>query len=112
MRNSTLSWVAGLFACAPMLVVAQPVEATRPTAPLKYSSAFADYKPFQDLEPGNWRALNDAVGAAALKHGGSASPSASPSGSPPSTAAPKAGMPMHDMKSMPGMAHPMQGGKP
>lgn len=35
----------------------------RPAAgdPLHYHSAFADYKPWQDTGPGDWRALNDAV---------------------------------------------------
>lgn len=31
------------------------------SAPLQYRSAFADYKPWQDTRPGDWRALNDAV---------------------------------------------------
>ncbi len=108
MQKSTLLWVAGISACAPMLALAQPGEPTRPTAQLKYISAFADYKPFQDLEPGNWRALNDTVGAAAAKPG---APSNQPSQTSPA-ATPKAGMPLHDMKSMPGMNHPMPGGKP
>lgn len=112
MQKSTLLWVAGISACAPMLAIAQPAEPTRPATQLKYTSAFADYKPFKDLEPGDWRALNDAVGAAAAKQ--VVQPS-QPSPTSPATvppAAPKAGMPAHDMKSMPGMNHPMQGGKP
>jgi hypothetical protein len=104
MQKSTLLWVAGISACAPMLAFAQPAEPTRPIAQLKYTSAFADYKPFKDLEPGDWRALNDAVAAAAAKQG------AQPNQAAP--AAPKAGMPAHDMKSMPGTSHPMHGGKP
>lgn len=112
MQKSTLLWVAGFSACAPMLAIAQPAEPTRPAAQLKYTSAFADYKPFKDLEPGDWRALNDAVGAAAAKQG--VQPS-QPSQTAPATVPPatqKGGMPAHDMKSMPGMNHPMQGGKP
>lgn len=109
MQKSTLLWVAGFSACAPMLAIAQPAEPTRPAAQLKYTSAFADYRPFKDLEPGDWRALNDAVGAAAAKPGVQPSQPA-PATAPPAT--PKAAMPAHDMKSMPGMNHPMQGGKP
>lgn len=108
MQKTTLLWVAGISACAPMLAIAQRAEPARPAAQLKYTSAFADYKPFKDLEPGDWRALNDAVGAAAAKQG--VQPS-QPSQSAPA-AAPKAAMPAHDMKSMPGMNHPMKGGKP
>ena len=42
---------------------AQGRAAPSPTAssPLQYRSAFADYKPWQDIGPGDWRALNDAV---------------------------------------------------
>lgn len=109
MQKSTLLWVAGISACVPMLAIAQPAEPTRPAAQLKYTSAFADYKPFKHLEPGDWRALNDAVGAAAAKQGVQPSQPA-PATSPPAT--PKPAMPAHDMKSMPGMDHPMQGGKP
>lgn len=109
MQKSTLLWVAGISACVPMLAIAQPAEPTRPAAQLKYTSAFADYKPFKDLEPGDWRALNHAVGAAAAKQGVQSSQTA-PATVPP--AAPKGGMPAHDMKSMPGKNHPMQGGKP
>lgn len=114
MQKSTLLWVAGISACAPMLALAQPAESTRPVAQLKYTSAFADYKPFKDLEPADWRTLNDAVGAAAAKQGvqpSQPSPTA-PAATTAPPAAPKAGMPAHDMKSMPGTSHPMHGGKP
>ncbi|KAB0579053.1 hypothetical protein F7Q92_15325 [Ideonella dechloratans] len=112
MQKSTLLWVAGISACVPMLAIAQPAEPTKPAAQLKYTSAFADYKPFKDLEPGDWRALNHAVGAAAAKQGvqPSQASQAAPAAAPPAT--PNAAMPAHDMKSMPGMGHPMQGGKP
>jgi hypothetical protein len=32
-----------------------------------YSSAFADYRPYEDLELANWRAVNDTVREAAAK---------------------------------------------
>ena len=31
------------------------------SSPLQYRSVFADYKPWRDIAPGDWRALNDAV---------------------------------------------------
>lgn len=51
--------------------VAEPRNAKAGT-PLRYQSAFADYKPYSDVDLGNWRAVNDAVGVAALKQGGHA----------------------------------------
>lgn len=36
-------------------------QAAAASDPLPYRSAFADYKPWQDTKPGDWRALNDAV---------------------------------------------------
>ena len=72
-----------------------------------YQSAFADYKPYQDVPAGNWRALNDAVRDA----GGSmvpgmvmppASAAAPVAASGPSKATPKA--------PMKGMDHTMPGG--
>jgi len=109
MQKSTLLWVAGISACAPMLAIAQPAEPSRQVTPLPYTSAFANYTPFQELEPGNWRALNDAVGAAAAKPGSQSSPTA-PIAAP--AGATNNGMRPPDMKTMPGMNHPMHGGKP
>lgn len=65
-----------LHRLAPALALCLPL--LTPAQPLRYTSAFADYKPYQDLEPGPWRALNDAVGAAALKPAGHASHGAAP----------------------------------
>jgi hypothetical protein len=31
------------------------------SAPQRYQSAFADYKPYKDIKPGDWRALNESV---------------------------------------------------
>jgi hypothetical protein len=47
---------------------AQGGTAPQPPAsgPLQYRSAFADYKPWQDTRPGDWRALNDAVKGGAM----------------------------------------------
>ncbi len=38
-----------------------PADAKAPAASLIYQSAFADYKPYQDVPPGDWKALNDSV---------------------------------------------------
>jgi len=38
-------------------------------AQLQYTSAFEDYKPWQDIPAGNWRQANDVVGAAAARRG-------------------------------------------
>ncbi len=50
------------------VVALRPAFAQAPTPPqaaasasLPYRSAFADYKPWQDAKPGDWRALNEAV---------------------------------------------------
>lgn len=129
MQKTTLGWVAALSACVPWLACAQPAQPAEPSrAPqrLPYVSAYLDYKPFRDLGPGDWRALNQTVGAAALRQGhaaGSAeaqAPTAGPTSVPaaaPTTApasAPKPGMAGHGTKAMPGMDHghhPTPGGQ-
>lgn len=49
--------------CLPLLAHAQPrvepADAQAPAPPLRYQSAFAGYKPWQEVKPGNWRQLND-----------------------------------------------------
>jgi hypothetical protein len=72
--------------CLPLLALAQagPVDpsdskASAPT--LRYRSAFADYRPWQDTKPGDWRAANDKVRDAAAKgsgHAGHATPATPP----------------------------------
>ena len=71
-----------LHRLAPALVLSLPLLAgaqgiaeprnAKAVTPLRYQSAFADYKPYSDVELGNWRSINDAVGVAALKQGGHA----------------------------------------
>ncbi len=52
--------MAGALALAfPLFAQAQAT--SMPASALRYQSAFADYKPWQDIKPGNWRALNDVV---------------------------------------------------
>ncbi len=73
--------------------VAEPRNA-KAAAPLRYQSAFADYKPYGGADLGNWRALNDAVGVAALKQGGHAGPGATATPSPAGAPAAAASSPM------------------
>ena len=90
--------------CLPLLALAQ---ASRPdpadpkvAAPvLRYQSAFADYKPWQDIKPGDWRELNENVApkanrAAAGHSGHSAAPTA-PGGKTSAPAAPGPRQHMH-----------------
>jgi hypothetical protein len=86
---------------------ARPAAADTP----HYRSAFADYKPWQDVRPGDWRALNDAL------KGGSMAGMAMPGDGLPTAAAPPsaaahghappgaASTPMH-------AGHAMKGGRP
>jgi len=63
--------------CLPPLASAQPAQPARPDpadpkapAPaLRHASAFADYKPWTDLKPGDWRSANDSLRDAAAKGG-------------------------------------------
>lgn len=66
--NRLFRWLAPAIAlCLPLVVPAQPAN-TDPAKPgatvprLQYRSAFAEYKPWQDSKPGDWKAMNDAVG--------------------------------------------------
>lgn len=79
------------------------------TAPaLRYQSAFADYKPWQDIKPGNWRELNDKLAATQGQatghsgHGAAAVP-ATPASAPEKSSVPAT--PAHQ-------GHHPQGGKP
>lgn len=80
--------------CLPLLALAQagrsdPADAKAPAPALRYPSAFADYRPWQDVKPGDWRALNDALAdtGAGGGHAGHAMPPA------PAAPAPKASQP-------------------
>jgi hypothetical protein len=80
--------------CLPLLVSARagradPTDARASAPPLRYASAFADYKPWQDIKPGDWRAVNDGVRQAASQ-GGSHAGHAAPASAAP---APKASTP-------------------
>ena len=113
MKNSVPRRVATLLACLPLLATGQAPQRTEPGA-LPSPSAFATYQAYRDIEPGDWRRLNDTVGAAALKSG--APPAAAPASSIASPARPS--MPMPSAAPMPhdrhrgSHDHPMHGGRP
>jgi hypothetical protein len=98
--NNILPGLAPAVAlCLPLLAFAQadrpdPADPKTPAPALRYQSAFADYKPWQDPKPADWRAVNDVVRDAAAKgggHGGHAMPANTPASAP--APAPKASAP-------------------
>ena len=113
--NNLISRLAPAAAlCLPLLTLAQAgrPDAADPKAPapaLRYESAFADYKPWQDTKPGDWRAVNDTVRDAAAKggaHAGHTMPAAAPASSPAAASQASApAMPAHG-------GHHRHGGKP
>jgi hypothetical protein len=121
-KNNLLAGAVALAACAPVLALAQDAKTVSPKASpqLTYQSAFADYKPYQDAPPGNWRALNelvsggtgDAAGHAGHGMGGMKGWEKPAAASAPATSAPSNSMPMKHMKPMPMHGGHPQGGKP
>jgi hypothetical protein len=113
MKTTHLCFAAAIAASAPVLVAAQPAARAEPTT-LTYPSAFADYKPYRDIEPGDWRRLNDVVGSAALKPG--AQPAAAAASSAAAPARPAVPMDAPGTRPTPPGGHSahgaMQGGKP
>lgn len=99
---------------APVLVLCLPLgafalaEGARPDDPaaaapaLRHASAFADYKPWQEIRPGNWRQLNDQLVAPAAGRAGGHGSHAMP--------APPQGAAAHPPPAPAG--HPMHGGRP
>jgi hypothetical protein len=73
---------------------------------LKYRSAFADYKPWQDIKPGDWRALIDGLkGSGMAGHAMSAPTPAKAAASAPAATASAPAKSGHG-------SHQMPGGKP
>lgn len=112
MTDSSLRLVPILALAVSPFALAQPertdaVDAAdaKASAPaLRYHSAFADYKPWQHVEPGDWRELNDAVAPSPGKPAGQAGRGSS---APPGPAA-KAFAPAAPLRP----PHHMHGGKP
>lgn len=107
------SWLAPVLALSlPSLVVAQQADATDAKAPsthLRYQSAFADYKPWQEIKPGNWRQLNDQVAPAAGAAGGHAGHNMRTTAP---TAAPAPASKASELPASPHKGHDRHGGKP
>lgn len=101
MNNTLFRLAPAVALCVPLLGLARDGR-TDPAAPeatapaLRYQSAFADYKPWTDTRPGDWRAVNDNVRDAAAKggaHAGHGAPAAAPAASAPAQKASAPGMP-------------------
>ena len=109
--NSFLPALAAMAAlCLPLLALAQagrldPADPKAPAPALRYPSAFADYKPWQETKPGDWRAVNDNVRQGGPNSGGHAGHQMSPT-APAAASAPAAPSP-----APPRGAHPPHGGK-
>lgn len=61
MKNQVHILLSALSLGVPLWAAAQ-TPPSAPAAELNYQSAFVDYKPYQDIKPGDWRAANDMVG--------------------------------------------------
>lgn len=112
--NNLFHWLMpAAVLCAPVFALAQstppdPTDAKTSVPPLRYQSAFADYKPWQDAKPGDWRALNDGLQGtgAGGGHAGHGMSGMSAPAMPMAASAPagKASAPAHG-------SHHKQGGK-
>lgn len=92
MKKQT-SWLVTAFAIGLPLAAASQTDPANPgsAAPaLRYQSAFADYKPWQDLQPSNWRGMNESLRGQGSGNPGPASPPAAVQPVKPAGAAPAA----------------------
>jgi hypothetical protein len=65
------NWIlAAALLPAATWVSASPLEANAEVPTLRYSSAFADYRPYVDVPRADWREVNRTVEEAARKSGG------------------------------------------
>lgn len=81
MKKKTSPWAAiAVLMGLPLTAAAQanPADAEAGAPALGYQSAFSDYKPWQDIKPADWRAVNDTVRGAAAKGGGHGGHGAAP----------------------------------
>jgi hypothetical protein len=112
MNNTLFRLAPAVALCLPLLALAQagqpdPADSKASVPALRYQSAFADYKPWTDTRPGDWRAVNDNVRDAAAKGGAHAAPgapAAAPAASAPASQASAPAMPGHG-------GHHQHGGK-
>lgn len=106
MKKKTVGVAVAVLMGLPLMAAAQanPADPGAGAPALEYKSAFSDYKPWQDIKPADWRAVNDTVRDAAAKSGGhgghgpapgtapapAAAPAAAPCQTPPAAPAPQA----------------------
>ena len=72
--NVPFPWLALVALALPLVAQAQvervdPADPQLAAPPLQHQSAFSDYKRWQDIKPGDWRAVNDTVREAAAQGG-------------------------------------------
>lgn len=84
MKTQT-SWVAtAALMGLPLMAAAHanPADPGAPAPALGYPSAFSNYKPWQDIKPADWRAVNDTVRDAAAKGSGQGGHGTAPAPAP------------------------------
>jgi hypothetical protein len=103
-RRPALALVLCLPLAAPAQIDAKPAAGGASAPQLQYRSAFADYTPWQDIKPSDWRALNESVKGTGMA--GHTMSSMAPAAAPAAGSAASApANPSH-------AGHPMHGGKP
>lgn len=107
MKNTTFRLATAMALCLPGLALAQTDPA--PASALRFESAFADYKPWADVSPADWRTVNETVrskaGAGAHSgHSAPAVPASATQGKPAPPPAATTGEPGHS-------GHQMHGGQ-
>jgi hypothetical protein len=99
-------WLAAFAAALPLLADAAPPAAGSAPSATGYRSAFADYEPYREIAPADWRAANDrAAGIESMPQAATAERGASAAVPAPAAAS----QPMPGMHDMHGAPHSMQG---
>lgn len=92
MKKKTVGVATAVLMGLPLMAAAQanPADPGASAPALGYQSAFSQYKPWQDIKPADWRAVNDTVRDAGAKSGGHGGHGAAPGTAPTPAAAPTA----------------------
>jgi hypothetical protein len=99
-------WLAAFASALPLLAAATPPAAGGPPPAIGYRSAFADYEPYRELAPADWRAANDRAAGVERRPEAAAAERGASAAVPAPAAASQAMHGMHDMHAAP---HPMDG---